>query len=340
MTAAVEVSGWDAAFASRAVPAWHLLGDVFPEDLVIDTDGMLSRAHLNGWDVHLVPVTVKGVPGDRHAREQFAVVRTNPFDGEKDVLGFVGARYTVFQNEEVMSFAQDVIGSLGRWETMGSINGGTQVFGSLMVPQEITLDPKGRGDVVKQYLLAAASHDGSMALTVMNTPVRVVCQNTLNVALGGAKQAFKIKHTTSMTGKVQTAREVTQREQAYFDAFSVEANAMIERELIGNEFDQIVATAFPAPEKDASKAAKTRHANRLDLIQSIYTGAADGPNTTANITGTAWGALNTLTEAVDWYRKPRKGDAESVATAASGFDPVINTEKNRLFKIVKDFVTV
>jgi phage/plasmid-like protein (TIGR03299 family) len=339
MTAAVEVSGWKAAFASRKDPAWHLLGTVFAEDEDVNTEGMLSLSHLNGWDVHLVPVKVPGVSNDRHVREEFAVVRTNPFDGEKDVLGFVGGRYTVFQNEEVMTFAQDVIGSLGRWETMGSINGGTQVFGSLIVPQEVVLDPKGRGDVVRQYLLAAASHDGSMALTVMNTPVRVVCQNTLNVALSGARQAFKIKHTTSMSGKVQTAREVTLRQQGYMDAFSKEASAMIERELVGNEFDQIVAAAFPAPDKDASKAAQTRYANRLDLIQSIYTGAADGPNTTDNITGTAWGALNTLTEAVDWYRKPRKGDAESVATAASGFDPVINTEKNRLFKIVKEFVT-
>lgn len=338
MTAAVEVSGFKAAFASRNEPAWHQLGTVFPEDKEIDTKGMLDLSHLSGWDVHLVPVNVPGVDSDRHAEERWAVVRTNPFDGEKDVLGFVGGRYEVFQNEDTMAFAQDVIGSLGRWETMGSIVQGQQVFGSLIVPKTLRLDPKGRNDVVNQYLLAFSSHDGSKALTVMNTPVRVVCQNTLNMAVQGGKVSFKIKHTASMTGKLQIAREVTNRRQAYMDSFSKAASAMIERELVGNEFDQIVATAFPAPDKDAAKAAQTRYANRLDLINGIYTGSADGPNTTANITGTAWGALNTLTEAVDWYRKPRKGDAESVAIAASGMDPVINTEKNRIFKIVQDFV--
>ena len=145
-----------------------------------------------------------------------------------------------------------------------------------------------------------------------------------------------------MSGKVQIAREVTQRNQGYMDKFSEEANALIEREITAAEFDKIIAAVYPQPDEDASKAAKTRYANKVDLLQGIYAGAADyddelaGPNTMTNIVGTAWGALNAMTEALDWYRKPRKGNAESVAAAASGFDPVINAEKNKIFSAVKE----
>lgn len=339
MPAAVEVSGFEAAFAGRGEPAWHNLGTVFDQDEEIDTLGMLDLAHLSNWDVRLIELPdLAGVPGDRHAGTFKAVVRTNPFDGENDVLAVVGARYEVFQNEEIMAFAQDVIGSLGRWETMGSLSDGRKVFGSLKVPDEIVLDPEGRADVIRQYLLGVSSHDGSKALSVLNTPVRVVCQNTLNVALSGAKMSYSIKHTTNMNSKLQIARVVLDRKQAYMDKFSEAANAMIERELTNAEFDKIVAGVFPAPDKDAAKAAVTRHGNKVDLINSIYAGSASGPNTTENIHGTAWGALNALTEAVDWYRKPRKGNAESVLTAASGLDPVTNGDKNKIFEIVQDFV--
>lgn len=336
MSAAVETNGRVAAFASREVPAWHLLGTVFDKDDTVTTDGMLDLSHLKGWDIRKVPVSIPGVDADRHVTEFHGIVRTNPFDGLNDALAVVGGRYEVFQNEETMTFAQDVIGSLGQWETMGSLNGGRKVFGSLIVPNPVILDPEGRADVVNDYLLAVSSHDGSKALQILNTPVRVVCQNTLNMALSGAKVSYTIRHTQSINGKVQAAREASGRNQAYMDTFSKEMGELIQREIDGAKFDEIVAAVYPAPDKDASKAAVTRYGNRVDLLQNIYAGAADGPNTMVNITGTAYGALNAMTEALDWYRKPRKGSSEATLAAASGLDPATNAEKNRILSAVKE----
>ncbi len=88
-----------------------------------------------------------------------------------------------------------------RTATAGSIKGGRVVFGSLALQRETVLDPSGVADKVKTYLLINTSHDGSIAIQASITPVRVVCANTLNLALGGKKkkngikQSFKIRHT-------------------------------------------------------------------------------------------------------------------------------------------------
>lgn len=338
MPAAVEVSGFEAAFASRSVPAWHMLGTVFDQDKIVTTSEMLSLAHLAGWEVHTQDLEVPGVSRDRWASVSRAVVRTNPFDGGLDVLAFVGDRYEVYQNEETFDFADVLLASEGRWETAGSINEGRKVFGSLAMPGSITLDPEGRADQIDNYLLVATSHDGTMPLVATNTPVRVVCANTLTAALKGAKTQFRIRHTSGIEGKVQAAREALSINVGYMDAFAKAANDMIQTEITKAQFDKIVSTLYPEPTAEAAKSAKTRYAKRVDMLEGIYLGTGDGPDTNSTITGTAWGAYNALTEALDWYRKPRKGDAESIVAAASGFDPVTNAEKQKIFAAVRSLV--
>lgn len=337
MTAAVEVSAYEAAFASRGEPAWHNLGTVFPEDQEVSTKKMLKLAKLDGWDLRFADIRVDGVDENRHVTGARGVVRTNPFDQQPELLAVVGSRYRIYPNEDTFAFADNITDGALQWETAGSINGGVTVFGSLASPKEIVLDPKGRADKVRDYLLVATSHDGSMPLTAMNTPVRVVCQNTLNIAMRGVKQSFKIRHTTEMGGKVAAAREVLGYNVAYMDKFSELAQTLIETEITKSQFDKIVETLVPAPGgDDPAKAAVTRHEKKVDLIEAIYLGQADGPDTMSTISGTAWGAFNALTEYSDWYRKPRKDDAESITVAASGFDPVTNTNKNRVLSVVKE----
>lgn len=324
-----SIDGFETAFASRAVPAWHGLGTVFEGDLT--TPEMLKLAHLNDWDVRLEQVEVP--EGYRTTSEEFRIIRTNPFDQGIDILGYAGERYKEVQNEELFAFGQEILHGGGRWETAGSIKDGKQVFASLAMPGEIVLDPKGRADTVKNYLLLLTSHNGTFSVQGANTPTRVVCENTLNMALAGVTQSFKIRHTTTVQGRIQAAREALGLNVAYIDEFEREAQALIETEITNQKWFDIVTALNPKPTNE-SKAAVTRWENKIDLLNSIYTGQADGPNTQANIVGTAWGALNALTEQIDWYRKPRKGNAESVLAAASGFDPVTTTAKNKIRKVV------
>jgi hypothetical protein len=116
------------------------------------------------------------------------------------------------------------------------------------------------------------------------------------------------------------------------DEFSKIANAMIETEVTKAQFEKVVSTLYPVPEKD-SKGSVKKYDSKIDLLESIYVGQYND-----TISGTAWGIANALTERLDWYRNSRGGNNESIYASASGFDPVINAEKNRIFKVVKDLV--
>ena len=327
----LETQNGVASFASLREPAWHGLGTVFTDEKT--TVEMLAAANLNNWDVRLVDVEIPNTLSSD--KEYQYVVRTNPTNNSQtDILGVVGERYHVLQNEDLFSFGDNILDGGGRWETAGSIRGGRVVFGSLALERETVLDPNGVADKVKTYLLINTSHDGSIAIQASITPVRVVCANTLNLALGSKKnkikQSFKIRHTQTANGKVQIAREALGLANAYMDSFDVMAKAMIEKEITAQQFNDIVLAAYPKPEKD-SKGAVKKWENKVDVINDIYTGQFNGM-----IAGSAWGAFNALTERLDWHRNARGGSNESLLAAASGFDATITAEKNRLLSIVKN----
>lgn len=325
----LEQYGDMASFASLREPAWHGLGTIL--DSEVSTQEMLEVAHLAGWNVRLADVDL---PGRSH-KNYFAVARTNPFDNGTDILGVVGERYKVLQNEELFSFADNMLDG-GRWETAGSIKNGTVVFGSLALDREVVLDESGVGDKINTYLLVHTSHDGSLAVQASVTPVRVVCQNTLNAALSGVKQSFKIRHTSTVTGKVQAAREALGLANTYLDEFEKEAQTLIQKEITADTFFEIIKAAYPEPDKDV-KGSLTKWTNKVDTLWDIYQGDTVAQ---AGIMNTAWGAYNTLTERLDWFRNPRGGNAEGVLAAASGFDAATNAEKNRLLKVVKSVAGV
>jgi phage/plasmid-like protein (TIGR03299 family) len=320
------------SFASLRQPAWHGLGTVFEEE--VTTKEMLDLANLNDWNVRLEDVAIPD--GFASDKGYSFVTRTNPFDREQnDVLGVVGERYVPMQNEDLFDFGDLMLDGGGRWETAGSIKGGRQVFGSLALERETVLDPNGVGDKINTYLLINTSHDGSVAIQASITPVRVVCANTLNVALSsvkgkkGIKQSFKIRHTATASGKVQQAREALGLANAYMDEFDIMAKEMIESEISKSKFDELIALAYPAPAGEDKKGSYKKYQSKVDLLQSIYVGQYNN-----TIAGTKWGAYNALTERLDWYRSARGGTNESILASASGFDPMINAEKNRLLKLV------
>ena len=334
----LEIQNGKTSFASFREPAWHGLGTVFTEEKT--TSEMLEAANLSNWNVRLEDMPI---PAHLTSDKEYQyVVRTNPTDNtQTDVLGIVGERYHTLQNEDLFSFGDNILDGGGRWETAGSIKGGRVVFGALALERETVLDPNGVSDKVKTYLLINTSHDGSIAIQASITPVRVVCANTLNLALNGVgrkkngpKQSFKIRHTQTANGKVQIARETLGLANQYMDEFDKMAKTMFEKEVNAKVFNDIILAAYPKPEKD-SRGALKKWENKVDMINDIYTGEFNGM-----IAGNAWGAFNALTERLDWYRSARGGNNEAMLASASGFDPSINAEKNRLLKVVQNTLSL
>lgn len=336
----LEQSGDKVAFALRGAPAWHgLANTIFDEDAHVTTAEMLDSAFLSGWDVRLEPSLLP--EGYRTTKDSFMVVRTNPFDNGNDVLAVVGERYHTYQNEQLFAFGDNLLDGGGEWESAGSIKDGRTVFGSMTLPKEIVLDPQGCADTIKSYLLVTTSHDGSSAIQAMTTPVRVVCQNTLNAALAGQKQSYKVRHTSTAGGRIDQARLALGLTFKYLDEFEAQAQALFATSVTDKQFMDIVTALYPEPAEDAGKASVTKYETKIDLVKDLYFISP----TQEGIRGTAWGAYNALTERVDYFRQGRmvKGATnaqDNQLASASGFDVQANAEKNRILSAVKEVAGV
>jgi phage/plasmid-like protein (TIGR03299 family) len=318
---------------SRSNPAWHSAANQVwnTDEETPSISQIMDSAHLSNWDIRLENVS-DYVTKHNFITDSFLVVRDNPFNaGETDVLSVVGSRYKVVQNEDLFAFAQNLHDSNPdvKIDSAGSFKNGRVVFGSWSVPSTLVLDPKGANDTTNLYLVVYTSHDGSVAVQAAITPVRVRCQNTLNFAMKRAKQSFKIRHTATADGKIAAAREALGLSVAYFDEFSKQAHELFEREVTDAQFSKIIKELYPKPEMD-KKGSLTKWENKVVLLDELYHNSP----TNANIKGTAWGVVNALTERLDYYRTARKGNGESLAYSASGFDPVLTAEKNKIVKQV------
>lgn len=331
MPAAIATDGARDLFASHREPAWHGLGTVFDHE-VTSYEEMLDLAGLRGWDVHEIPAEVEGARFVTPTKHIAATI-----GGETVILGTTGDRYEIVQNEDAFAFLQS-LNDGASWETAGAIKEGRVIFGSIALDREIVLDPNGVSDVVKSYILMKTSHDGSGSVEGGRTGVRVVCQNTLNLALSGIAgikavgQTFKFRHTMTVEQRMKAAAEEWRNHNLYFDAFEKEAHALFEQKVTNDQFFNLVEDLFPKPEKDVKGAVK-KWENRLGLFAQAWNGS---PN--EGIRGTGWGALNALTEANQWGRNVQTGrenGQENFYAAGAGFDIPTNQFRNLAFARVK-----
>jgi phage/plasmid-like protein (TIGR03299 family) len=336
MPAAIASNGTVDLFVSHREPAWHQLGQVFDHE-VTDSAEMLRLAGLNDWNIREMPVAVTALDSDEVQDVDFvvpakAVVAT--IGNREVVLGIAGDRYQIVQNEDAFSFLQSLHDG-ARWETAGAIREGRVVFGSMAFERNVVLDPTGVADKVESYLLVHTSHDGSTGIAGGVTPVRVVCQNTLNVALGNIKQTFKMRHTTNVAKRMEAEAALWRQAHTYMDAFEVEAQALFATAVTDKQYFGIVETLLPKPEKDVKGSVK-KWDTQMEKFSQAWKGQ---PN--EGIRGTAWGVFNALTEANQWGRNMRQGDkgAENYFAAGAGFDIPTNVFRATALDAAKSLVT-
>lgn len=309
---AADGTGRAAMFSAHVTP-WHRLGTVTTGCL--DGADALRTAHLAGWDVRLAPIqtaaaiSLDGVTAPMDIPDTFATVRTNPFTGAPEVLGVVGDRYTVMQNEATVDLLDTLVDESGaHFETAGSLNTGRRVFVTMKLPKAVLV---GGRDLVEHYLILTNSHDGSSSVQIMVSPTRVVCSNTLAVATGNANAKFNIRHTSGMHGRVEEARRVLGLSWKYVDAFEAQAQALIEAEFTRTEFSALIDAVWP---DTTAKATSTRGSARSATIRENRTGDLmklwSVADTQADIRGTKWAALNAITEYADHFGQ---GDANRKA---------------------------
>lgn len=318
------------AFVSARVDAWHQLGTVLPS--AFTANDALEHGLLGGWNVRKTPIQAMLADGSHiDVPGRAAVIRDNPVTaGKIDVLGDVGESYHVIQNEELAGLLDTLVDESGaHFETAGSIDGGRRVFITMKLPGHIKI---GGVDRIDNYLAAMTSHDGSLATTLMVTPVRIVCQNTMNAAYGNHKTAFRIRHTSgAQRAIVSEAREALEFSFDYLDEFQAEADKMINSTMTLNTFEQIITKEFGAPE-DAPQPTVTRSENKLDEMLELFADA----NTHEGVRDTVWAGYNALVEWQDHFSPVRGGDmADEEARARNTINSNRFKERARKLMLAK-----
>lgn len=303
----LDITNGQASFVSAREHAWHRLGRVL--DDAFTAEEAMTQGLLGGWDVRKQPLfAAEG--GDMIPVPGFvSVVRTNPVTFDPEPLGIVSPRYQPIQNEEHAAFLNNLVDESGaHFETAGALYGGRQVFISMKLPGHIRI---GGADNVETYITALNSHDGSSSFTIMVTPIRVVCANTLGMALRSRPNMFRIRHTSGALTNLQKARDALEFTFDYMDDFQEEANKLVDTTLTHGAFMEMMEKEFGAG-KGASQNLQTRRQEKLDILEELFVEAG----TQAPIRDTAWAGFNAVAEYLDHY-SPRYGDDPDTSRATS-----------------------
>lgn len=326
----LDINAGQASFVSARQDAWHRLGTVLPD--AFDAASALEYGHLSGWNLRKTPIFTVDTDGTQLAvPNRYTILRDNPVvEGQVDVLGNVGEKYTIVHNEELVGLLDTLVDESGaHFETAGAIDGGKRVFVTMKLPGHIKV---GGVDRVDNYIAAMTSHDGGTATQIMVTPVRIVCQNTLNLALQNHSSTFKVRHTSGITKVLlQQARESLEFTFDYLDEFQAEADRLINTTLTTDRFEEIITKEFGAS-KNAPMVAVTRADKKIAQLMGLF---ADS-STHEGVRETAWAGLNALTEWYDHFTPVRVGDTASVDVELAArsrkalLDPAFKDDAHRL----------
>ena len=194
-------------FYTREKP-WHGLGTMVAE--APNSKDALRLAGLN-WKVLQEPVYTEN-------EELIQGYKANVRDTDRKVLGVVTDRYKVIQNEEAFAFTDTLLGEGVRYETDGSLQEGRRVWMLARMPREFIIG----GERISPYMVFSNTHDGSGAVKTALTPIRVVCNNTLNLALRTAKRSWSMIHTGDISGKIEEAKNTLLLADEYMTALGQE----------------------------------------------------------------------------------------------------------------------
>lgn len=220
--------------------------------------------------------------------------KVNVRNTDQSVLGIVTDKYRVVQNEEAFAFTDNLIGGDVRYETAGSLSGGKKVWMLARLPDKLIA-----GDQTETYMCFSNTHDGSGAIRVCMTPIRVVCNNTLNYALRTAKRSWAVRHTGNIEKKIHEARMCLELGEAYMDGLAKYADDMANITVTRDEIAAILDELFPVAE-DASKRTRTN----TQKVKDEYMVCWFAPDI-AKFRDTAWGALNAMSDMVT-HNAPRR----------------------------------
>ncbi len=245
----------ESMFSVREKP-WHGLGTIVKE---APTSADAIRLAGLDWSVVQEPIYTnfnRVVDG----------YRANVRSSDRKVLGVVSDRYKVVQNVDAFSFTDELLGKGVRYETAGSLQEGKKVWLLARLPREYII----AGERISPYLVFSNTHDGSGSVKVAITPVRVVCNNTLNLALGTAKRSFSMIHTGNIQDKIQEAKDTLFMAEEYMDCLGVEFEQLRRQKITDAQVKEYIELLLPMEKDPTPIQSKNIIRLREDMMKRYY----------------------------------------------------------------------
>lgn len=262
---------------------WHGLGVKMEENDGYSWETVSAKAGLD-WSVETVPLVTNDLQPVPQAN---AVRRTT----DKKVLGVVGPRFTPLQNKDALSWFQPFLDAREAIiDTAGSLKGGSRIWALAKINRNPLVIAK--GDEVEKYILLAHAHDGSLAIRLGFTPIRVVCNNTLALAVNSAaSKLVRIRHTIQAKQNLENLREIMNLANQEFEATAEQYRRLASRHINTADLMKYVKTVFDVkPNEELS----SRMKNIIDKVIGMCESGRG--NTLMSVRDTYWTAYNGVTE--------------------------------------------
>lgn len=264
-------------FSVREKP-WHKLGTIV--DKAPTSADALKLAGLD-WNVESREVYDK-------AGNVIPSFFANTRDSDEKVLGIVGAKYKIVQNKEAFEFTDALIGEGITYETAGSLKEGKTIWLLGKMPERYIV-----GDKFEPYICFTNTHDGTGAVRVCMTPIRVVCNNTLNLALSGATRNWSAVHSTNIDKKLNEARLTLLLANEYLAKLDEEADKLANEKMSEGEMRDTLKKIF-----DVDSNASKRQKENSEIIQEQIMICTLSPDL-IKFANTKWGFINAVSDWVD-----------------------------------------
>lgn len=304
-----ETNGRYSVVTAKEKP-WHGLGKVLP-----DAFTSVEALEYGGLDYTVEKKILQTrVGGDRITiPEKFATVRMDT----RAVLGVVGRYYEVLKNVEAFTFFDALTGEgAAIYESAGCLGKGETIFLTAKLPDCIDVP----GDVVEMYVVLTNTHDGTKPLMAYFTPVKVVCNNTLNASLRTAHHRVALRHTKDIKNQISEAHKLMGMVYKYKESLDAAFKSMSKIMVSDDEAKERLIRIMLTPEELKAIAegekVSTRKSNIMDQIWDYY--KAD--STLDVIRGTSFGVYNAVTGYLQNVKEHRTGDSKMSGLVLCGYD--------------------
>jgi phage/plasmid-like protein (TIGR03299 family) len=299
MPANINEPDGKAALMVVGKPAWHGLGTVL--DHPATAAEAISAAKLD-WNVIKQPLFAGGSGEYRHVPDWFAMVRDDDWKRNKTtVLGLVGKGYTPIQNRAAFGFFDPIVGERAAvYHTAGALGEGERVWILAKLPDDMQVIGD---DIAHKFLLLSNSHDGSSAVQIKFTPIRVVCQNTLTLALQDGP-TLRVTHTKDVRERLRIAANLLNAIKVRFDETQGVFSAMARVKMDEQRLAKYLQEVFPDPRRgnDEDRCARALAQAKCDRTAAEYRAEMGKGSDLKGVRGTLWAAYNGVTEYIDYRR--------------------------------------